>query len=181
MITVLQIAVGVIVLLAGRRLFWMFVAAVGFGIAFALSARLLVGWSEWAIVLIALLVGTIGAVLAVLVQQAAIGLAGFLAGGYGLVAMLQIFQLKWSVPEWLFFVIGGIVGAVLVAVIFDWALILLSSILGSSLVAQSIDLPLTLNAAVMFVLILVGISYQASALRKEVSSPVAKIENREED
>src|SRR5215210_6984687 len=137
---VVSILVGVALLLAGRKLFWLFVGAVGFAYGLRVAPHIFAGVSGPILLLLAIGMGIIGAVLALLFQKLAIGLAGALLGGY--FGAHLAFTLGLNTHEFALipFVIGAVAGAVLVVILFDWALIILSSMAGAILIAQ----PLTL-------------------------------------
>jgi len=181
MATAIRLVLGVLVLLAGRRLFWMFVAGLGFVVAFALMARLMADQPDWLVILLSLVVGGIGALLAVFLQRLAIGLAGFLAGGYGLSYLLEIFAVQAALPEWLPFLLGGVLGAILLAALFDWGLILLSAVIGSTLIVQVLDVDPLMKFSVYVSLILLGILYQAQGLRQPAANPILQEEKEEEE
>jgi hypothetical protein len=124
-------------LVAGRKLFWLFVGVVGFAIAFILATRFLKIEPEWLSWLIALAAGLAGAVLAGKLKQTAIALAGFLAGGYGVLTLLQILNQDSGSFAWILAIIGGIVAAVVAVMVFDWMLILISSLFGASMIVPS--------------------------------------------
>ncbi|MBN1452391.1 MAG: hypothetical protein JW963_15355 [Anaerolineales bacterium] len=106
------------------------------------------------------------ALLAVFLQRFAIGLAGFLAGGYlALQFLVPLFHLQHGWLPWLVFVIGGIIGVILVGVFLDWALIALSTLAGAALVTEALNLSGGLGLVVFIVLIALGLSYQARELR----------------
>jgi hypothetical protein len=139
LIAVIWIIVGGLLLVAGRKLFWLFVGVVGFAIAFVLASGYLQIEPEWLSLIIALAAGVAGALLAVVLKQLAIALAGFLAGGYGVLTLTQILNLDASSFTWVLVIVGGIVAAVVAVVVFDWMLIVVSSIFGASMILQSMD------------------------------------------
>jgi hypothetical protein len=94
----------------------------------------------------------------------AIGVAGFVAGGYILNSMMQILGLDWTF--WLTFLIGGVIGAILVTMLFDPALIVLSSLLGASLLVNLLSLDRWLMFAVFLILSGVGILVQIASRRR---------------
>ena len=65
---------------------------------------------------------------------------------------------------WLPYVIGGIIGAVLILLLLDWALILLSSLAGASLILASNVLQQFEATAAFLILVVVGILIQAAIL-----------------
>jgi hypothetical protein len=162
----LNFAVGVILLTLGRKLFWLFVGGVGFAAGFFYGQ----GWSgthsDLMILIIALGLGLMGALLAIFFQALAIALAGFIAGGYITFTIMNLFGFESAQLTWIFYLIGGIIGAVLLFLIFDWALIALSSLLGASLIVQVIELDSLLEGVIFFLLILFGIIFQATLLKR---------------
>jgi hypothetical protein len=156
-----SILLGVMLLLFGRRLFWLLVAAIGFWIDFQIVPYLMNHPPEWLTIVLSCLFGLIGAVLAFVLQKIAIGAAGFLVGGYIATAILNAFvniQPQFSAVA---FVIGGIIGAILMLVLFDWALIVFSSIAGAELIVSHLHLPGTGAAIVIVCLVGLGIVIQS--------------------
>lgn len=173
---ILLIILGIILLLAGRRLYWFFVGVVGFVVGFGLASQYLTNSPYWVVLGVGLLAGFLGAWLATFVQQLAVAAAGFLAGGYLLDVLLNSLNLSLGLAEWLIFVIGGIVGAILVLALFEWALIILSSLMGASLLVQEIRPSASLELILLFGLTLVGIVIQASGRKKAPRPPTKKAE-----
>jgi hypothetical protein len=63
------------------------------------------------------------------------------------------------------FIVGGIIGAILLLAVFDWALIVLSAVVGAYLISHTIVLPPT-GATLLFVgLAAIGVIVQASTFR----------------
>jgi hypothetical protein len=162
---IVSVLVGIAVLLLGRRLFWLFVGAVGFVVGLNLAFQLLTDQPEWLIVVAALVVGFIGAIVAIFAQKVAVIIAGFIIGGIGLLWLLQVFGLDPGRLDWVVFVIGAIIGAIIIALLFEAALIALSSLTGAALITQVINQAFQFDAliiAVIFVVLLaVGIIVQA--------------------
>ncbi len=133
----LRILAGIALLVAGRRLFWLFVGLIGFLSGVRLASHFFPGQPEWMVFAIALMAGVFGAFLALVLQWFAIGLAGFFAGGYILATMVKISGWETDGTHWLF-LIGGILGALLILVLFRWALIILSSLAGAGLIIETL-------------------------------------------
>ncbi len=171
----LRILAGLALLTLGRRLFWLFVGLIGFAAGIVLATQLVQG-PEWMVLLIALAAGLVGVVFALVLQQAAVALAGFLAGGYVVMSVLNGLGWDASGPYWALYwaliVVGGIVGAALVLALFEWALIILSSLTGAILIVQTIHPGALLAAILTAVLFIVGIVIQAG-LRRRVQPPPA--------
>ncbi len=161
----LRILVGIALLLAGRRLFWLFVGLIGFISGIEIATRFFPGQPEWIILAIALTAGALGALLALFLQWVAIGLAGFSAGAYIVVRLLHVSGWGSSGMDWLLFLIGGILGVLLIIVLFDWALIILSSLVGSGLITETVRVDRGLATLLFIALFIVGLVVQ-SRLKK---------------
>ena len=160
-----RILAGVILLIAGRRLFWLFVALIGFMAGIRAASHFFPGQPEWMILAIALVAGVVGALLAFFLQWLAIGLAGFSAGAYVVFSLLNLSGRGSSGIDWVLCLAGGILGLILIIVLFDWALIILSSLVGAGLITETVY-PNGSVAALLFIgLVIVGIVVQ-SRLRK---------------
>jgi hypothetical protein len=153
---------GGLLLVFGRKLFWLFVGAVGFFAGMTLAARYFPdnSGSLW---VVGVVVGLIGAVLAVFFQRVAVIGAGFLAGGYLATTLLGMFSAQPANPSWLPFLIGGILGALLMTIIFDWALILISSLTGAVLIANYAQPGQPLTTLLIVGLFILGIVLQSNA------------------
>ncbi len=164
----LNILVGVALLCFGRRLFWLFVAGVGFVVGASLATQWLAGTEDWVILLVAVLAGAVGAVVCVFLQRVAIGIAGFLAGGYVLYALaISLHHEPWA---WIAFLIGGILGAFLVLALFNWALIALSALVGATVIAENLPLEPLVSAVVFLVLLVFGAVVQARQLARPATA-----------
>jgi len=163
---ILGALVGLVILLFGRKLFWLCVAAVGFAAGVELAPRLVEHPSPILALTLALILGFVGALLALFLQKIAIGIAGFIAGGKLALALAAAFLGNPANYYWLTFIIGGIVAALLLLLLFDWALIFLSSIVGAYLIQGVITLPPTGATILFLVLVVVGVLVQSGALRR---------------
>ena len=112
---VVTIAVGLIVLTLGRKLFWLFVGAVGFITGLYMATYSFYGAPEWLMLLIGLIAGIAGAIFAVFMQRFAVILGGFFAGGYLDLNLLYMWGWHMGRMPWILFLIGGIIGAVIAA------------------------------------------------------------------
>jgi Domain of unknown function (DUF4203) len=163
--------VGAIILFFGRKLFWLCVAAIGFAAGIELAPYLVHQPAPILQLTFAVLLGFIGALLALFLQKIAIGLAGFLAGGRLAVGLLATFFIQYAAHYWLVFVIGGIIGALALLALFDWAVIFISSIIGAHLISNAIALPQTGRVLLFAALVLCGIITQAAMFRRAAAPP----------
>jgi hypothetical protein len=171
-IPILSALIGAVILFFGRKLFWLCVAAVGFAAGSELATHFMHQPTPLMALTIALVLGFIGALIALFLQKMAIAIAGFLAGGKLATAIVAAFFVNLTPYYWITFVIGGIIGAVLLLALFDWALIFFSAIVGAYLIQSAITLPSTGSAILFIALAAVGFFVQAAAIRK-ASSPIA--------
>jgi hypothetical protein len=169
---IIRLLAGGALLVLGRKLFWLFVAAVGFAAGWAVATDLLSVEPEWLALVIAVVVGVVGALLAQFVQRLAIGLAGFLAGAFLALSLVRLLNLEAAWWGWLALVAGGIVGAILLGAAFEWALIGLSSLAGALLIVDALDLSSTMHLLVLIGLFVVGVIIQ-SALRDGAGKTVS--------
>lgn len=161
-----HLLVGGLLLAFGRRLFWLFVAVCGFAVGLRLTDWFVGTRSEWLDLIVALAVGVLGALLALFFQHLAIGVAGFFAGALIAVRLLDRLGFQGDVLFWIALVIGGVLGCILMKIVFDWSLIGLSSLAGSSLIVEALrwrDMPGFLLWLLLFVL---GVAVQVAQFRR---------------
>ncbi len=157
---------GLLALLLGRRLFWMFAGIVGFALGWWLARRLLPPTTDPLLrIFIGVIAGLIVSGLARALSEWAIRLVTALAGLVVLPVVLNNLRLLGGLPEGLWAVIGAILGFVFALFIADWALIFVSSILGAGLILNGVQLLLPSSEAVRliagFILVVIGVVVQA--------------------
>ncbi len=154
---------GGLLLIFGRRLFWLFVGVVGFVVAYRLAGAYLGGaGAGW---LVAIAVGVLGAAAAVLVQKLAVTVAGFAAGAVGFLWIAE--QLGWApgLPTLVGALVAGIVGAALVQWLFELGLVALSALVGAALVVEGLGLEEP-RGVVFVILAIVGALLQLAGRRR---------------
>lgn len=175
MLVVGRILVGFLLLVLGRRLYWLFVAAVGFLYGLELAPRFLPGQSQTMIVIIALGLALLGALLAVVATKVALGVAGFVTAGGIAAVVLQHLAIDSGVIVLGIYLIAGLIGAVLFLLLFDAALIVLSSLAGAYLIVLGAEQLRLISSApetvLVIVLAVVGIVVQARPWRSRKPSP----------
>src|SRR5690242_16278315 len=168
-IPILSVLIGAVVLFFGRKLFWLCVAAIGFAAGMELAPHLMHEPTPVLQLSIGIVFGFIGALLALFVQKIAIAIAGFLAGGKLAMALVAAFVAEGARYPGIAFIVGGIIGAILLLALFDWALIVMSAVVGAYLICHTIVLPQT-GATILFVaLAVIGVVVQASAFRRRAA------------
>ena len=163
---IISLLVGIALLLFGRRLFWLFVAAIGFAIGMQLTPYLMQHPPVWLALAISILLGLLGALLAFLLQKIAIALAGFFVGGRVAEAITAASMVNHAQYYGVTFCIGGIIGALLLLGLFDWALIFFSAIEGARLIASCVRLPTTGVTILVVALAILGIVAQSAMLTR---------------
>ena len=164
--TIVGVVIGVVILFFGRKLFWLCVAAVGFAAGLQIAPLLVNEASSVLALVIAVVFGILGALLAVFIQKIAIAVLGFLAGGKLATAIAAAFFVQHAQYSTIIFVIGGIIGAILLLAVFGWALIVVSSFIGAYLIQSAIVLPPTGLTLVFIGLAILGIFVQAVSFRR---------------
>jgi hypothetical protein len=114
-----QAVAGLLLLLLGRRLFWLFVALVGFFLGAQVGAAVFTNLADWALLAVALVTGLVGAGLAIFLQRLAVTIAGAIAGGMLAVRIAPLIGLHTEAGLIAAFVGGALIAAVLLAVLFD--------------------------------------------------------------
>jgi hypothetical protein len=155
----LVLLAGLSLLIAGRRLFWLFVGLVGFFTVYrwvepytgAASS------SRW---VLAVLAGLLGIMLAIFLQRVAIALAGFFAGGWFAVQLLGLHMANPRLFDLLVFAGAGVLAAILAIALFDLALVILSSLMGANLIVEALHPGPGLAKLLLLGLAAVGIAVQ---------------------
>src|ERR1051326_964107 len=117
-VPIASVIIGLIILLFGRKLFWLCVAAVGFAAGLELAPQLVNQPRPLLALTFALVLGFIGALLALFLQKVAIAVVGFLAGGKLALAIAAAFVANAAGFYWITFIIGGVLGAILLLLLF---------------------------------------------------------------
>ena len=164
--SIINILGGTLLLAFGRKFFWFFVAATGFYAGYELAFRYLTNKPEWMILLVALVVGVLGALLVYFFEKIAIGVAGFFAGAYIASRLISYLAAQVKSWDWLIILIGGIIGIILMYIIFEWALIILSSLAGTILIVEGFKLIGLIATIVGIFLFAAGIFFQFGLNRR---------------
>ena len=165
-VPIFSAVIGGIILLFGRKLFWLCVAALGFAAGVEMAPHILVQPSPLLQLSFALVLGFLGALLALLLQKLAVGLFGFAAGARLALGLSTMFAGQVNL-YWLIALGGGIIGAILLLALFDWAVIVISAILGAYLIAGAITLPPTGATVLVIALAAFGVAVQSAIFRRQ--------------
>ena len=164
---IMNMLVGLALLIFGKKLFWLFVGAIGFIGASDLATRYFSRLPDWQLLIITIAAGIIGVLLAIFFQKITILLVGFYTGGYLVVSLFNMLDMSPpSALPWAPFVVGGLLCAVLLYLLFNWTLIVLSSLAGATFISQTIQISTAPSAILLTALFLSGIIIQGSMLKK---------------
>jgi hypothetical protein len=174
-----NLLLGGLLLVAGRRLFWIFVGAAGFLLGTEVAAQVASGAADWVVLVIGLAFGLAGLVLSLFVQKLAVAAAGFVMGSYAVHRLILTRPVGWAGWEWAVLMAGGILGALLVLLVFDWALIILSSLAGAVLITQVFFPGHNLTSFSLFAfLTAAGIAFQGGLLKRGMALRSSRDEGR---
>lgn len=149
---------GAALLLAGRRLFWLFVGLVGFFTVYRWFEPY--GAAPTVRLVVAIAAGVVGILLAIFLQKVAVALAGFFVGGWFVAQLLGLHMTHPRGMDLLIFAVAGIVAAILAVKVFDLALVLLSSLAGAGLIADALHPRPSAERILILVLFVVGLAVQ---------------------
>ena len=167
LIQIATVLLGIVVLISGRRLFWLTVAIIGFGFGLYLAFSLFGDQSMLLLVVIAMAAGIIGAILAIFLQKVAVLIAGFFLGGFVLLWLLNVFNFDPGQWSWIAYIIGGFIGSILTSVLFDVALIGISALVGAAMIVQVFNLSSMVSTVLLIILTIVGFVVQSRTLKSE--------------
>lgn len=135
-----NIIAGLALLLFGRKLFWLFVAIAGFLFAQEIVPVLFADLSQWQQLAIALVLGCLGALLAVFMQRLAFAFGGFFAGIYLAARIIQPF-IGANDHTLLLVMFGmGSIGAIIAVLLTDQVITLLSCVIGAGAIVGALQL-----------------------------------------
>lgn len=163
-----DIILGLCLLFAGRKLFWLSVGVLGFIVGMQYAPILLPEADGFLIFGIAIAFGILGAVLALSFEWIAILFIGFLGGAYFLANVSAFFSADAQLINTIA-IIGGIVGIFVMAIAFDTALIVISSLVGGLLITNQSGLTDLLWILSFLFCLTLGIFMQSFALEQPQS------------
>ena len=157
-----NIVPGLFLLVFGLKLFWLFVAIAGFLFGVQFGDLVLLHQAHWIRFMLALCTGFLGALLAILAQRVAFALAGFYGGAYLALILARSFGAGGSNIFW--FILAGVICAVIATLIMDWAIIVMSSLVGAGAIVESLALGQAVEVIVFIALAAAGILVQERML-----------------
>ena len=166
----IAIAIGIALVLYGRKLYWLALGGVGFFLGLWLANQFLELGSTGLELGVGFLIGVLGAVLATLAQRMAVAFGGFLIGGslvYWTLSWLAIVR-HWQPGLWLWVsvIFGAMLGTFLAAFLFDVSLVALTSLIGALLIAKASHLGAPHEQWLFLLLVFIGMIAQSSNMKR---------------
>jgi hypothetical protein len=121
--------IGGILLFLGHELNFLFAGAMAALLGFRLTPILPAQWPGWADYAFIIGLGVIAALAVLLNERIGYFISGFLAGG---LLLVEYFAPATLTVPWLPFVIGGVIGSLIIGIFTDWALILVTAAIGAA-------------------------------------------------
>lgn len=159
MMDIIPVILGSTILLFGRVFHWLFVGVVAYFLGEFLASTFISG-TQGLITLVAVISGIVGIALAFVARYMAVGLAGFTVAGFLFTQITTEFEFDAGEYSWLIFIVGGVLGVMLVAFLSDWGLILLSTFLGALLILSEVPIDESLQYWAYFGLVVLGLVVQ---------------------
>jgi len=156
--SIIYAVVGFLMLIAGRQFYSFFVGGMS------------LVQSDTNAMWISLVVGLIFGVLTFELRRWAAIAATFIAGGFLLFTLLQVFNVEHNLP-WFFFLLAGCICAILALIVFDLALVVISVLTGSTMIVQVVSFGGLDILTMFFVLGIFGLVTQFVLLRYSGSTP----------
>ena len=167
-LSLVMLAGGLAILFFGSKLFWLYIGVIGMLVGFELAEYYLPGSPTWIFLSCGALLGIITAVLAILMQYVAVGLAGFVGGSYLAAQVLDILPvIDGGELQWLLLLIPAVLGTIICILVFDLAIIFLSSLTGAAILVQLFEMNPALQNILFAVLAVVGLLVQYSVYARE--------------
>ena len=124
-------AAGIMILLLGRELNFLFSAAMAAFLSFRLTPLLPSAWPSWSDTAFVIAVAIIAAILTIINKQSGFYVSGFLIGGYAFTEFYAPNSL--TIPV-LPFIVGSVLGSVIIGLFTEWAMIIVATLIGTYLI-----------------------------------------------
>jgi hypothetical protein len=164
---IIRAGLGAVLLFLGRELNFLFAGAMAALIAIELTPLLPPEWSAWSDTAFILGLGILAGAVPAMNERAGYFLSGFLAGGY--------YLSEYYVPGVLFlsllpFVVGGVIGSIIMGIFTEWALMVVSCLVGALYVTDLFRLSPTARTLIQAGLFIIGALTQVILMRMQKQS-----------
>lgn len=153
-----------ILLFLGRELNFLFAAAMAAFIGFRLTPLLPPQWPGWADYAFMGVLALSAAAVTLRNERVGYFLSGFLAGGY---FIIEYFEPGVLTVPWLLFLIGGVIGSLIIGIFTEWALMVVSCLIGAYYVTNLFTLSPTAEILVGAGLFIIGALTQVILMRMQ--------------
>ena len=164
---VIRGVIGGILLFLGRELNFLFAGAMAALIGYRLTPILPPQWPAWSDAAFMITLAVIAAIIVLINERLGYFLSGFLAGGFFLTEYYA--PGVFGIP-WLPFVVGGVIGALILGLLTEWALILVSAGIGAAYVLNLFRLDPTAEILIGSGLFIVGALTQVIIMQAQKHS-----------
>jgi len=155
---ILRGVIGAIILFLGRELNFLFAGGMAALISFRLVPQLPPAWPGWADYAFIGGMALLAAALVLINERAGYFISGFLAGGYLLV---DYYAPGLMTVPFLPFLVGGVIGSLILGILTEWALIVVSSVIGAIYLTNMFQLGDTPRTLLTAGLVIIGALTQA--------------------
>lgn len=156
--------IGAIILFLGRELNFLFAGGMATLIGFRLVPLLPDARPSWADPAFVAGMGMLAAILVLVNERAGYFISGFLAGGY---VLSEYYAPDVMVIPLLPFLVGSVIGAVIIGVFTEWALIAVSSVIGAIYLTNMFLLGDTARTLLTAGLVIIGALTQVLIMRAQ--------------
>lgn len=153
------LCMGVVLVLAGRKLYWFVFWSAGFWVGYFVSSTFLDVENKVLLIIISILTGCLTGYLVRFIHKLFVFLFGFVACGL-LLPALNIGHIEYV--SFTNLIVSGIAGLLTLA-LFDFALIIISSLTGTFFILEVIHLPDIQERVIGVVIFLIGLGAQSSS------------------
>ena len=161
-----QLLIGILLLFLGKKLFWLFVAGMGFFAGVQFGGQMFPELDNGLLLAASLGLGVLGALIALALPRLAVIVAGGLAGGLIAMQLAPNVGLHADGSSWLAFTCGALLVAVLFSALFDPMLIGISALAGAVMITGAFDIGDVLQGLGTVVLFVLGVAVQVRMARR---------------
>lgn len=158
-------AIGAVLLLFGRRLYWLALGALGYFVGLTLADRYLETSSDMEL-LAGAVAGAAGILVAFMAEKLAVTVGGFGIGAVLAYYLARPYAGELSYQIWFIVLVGALLGVCFAAFVFKAAVVVVSVLVGAFLVTRGLFLEPPYEIAVFVALALTGLAIQVWTGRK---------------
>ncbi len=170
-LTMAYVIAGALLIVAGRRVFWLFLGLLCFLASMSALQRWFPEISQTTLLWASLGIGGLGAGIGIVAQKTAVWVGGFLGGGFLAIMLVRMVTQGDGSTTLVAFLVGGVIGILLAHLLFKWVMIVVSSAIGALVICKVIDTGMLLGTIVFGILLLAGVVIQGGFLWRGKSSP----------